>query len=672
VPVLLGMNSVTLTLGGRALFSDVDLQISDGDRVGLVGPNGSGKTSLLRLVAGELEPDTGSIHRRKNLRVGYLPQDPTRAGGRTVLEIVRSRLAGRDELDADLHAAQRDLAEAERSGADNETLLEAAGRLADLHARMAHFEADYADHVALQILAGLGFAPGDENRDIGELSGGWQMRAMLGSLLFMQPDLLLLDEPTNHLDMPSVAWLGDFLRATRRSLVLISHDRDFLNEQIQRVVSFEPEGVRSYAGNYDAYVERRSVEAEVLANRQKNLAREREKAERFIERFRAQPTKARAVQSRIKALERMEAVETLESHEEVAFRFAPTRRTSKQVLAARGLCKAYGDNVVLDDVHLSATRGERIAILGVNGAGKTTLLKVLGGELARDAGAVDLGHHVELGYYAQHHTEMLEPAFTVYEEVARAAAGESPTRIRTLLGSLLLGADDIDKRVAVLSGGEKARVALAKLLISHHNLLLMDEPTNHLDLSSSERLADALLTYDGTLVFVSHNRSFVRKLATRIWNIQDGKLETYPGTLDEYLGSLVRRFEVAGADPAALRTAGKPAMRASHGSSARHRRRRLAEERAVRREQLGPYQKRVDALEQRIAELEEAQRERSAQMEAPGFYDDPERSAEVARAFQQDAARIEQLTLDWADAAQALEDAAAAFDDADHGTATVR
>ncbi len=328
--MLVSLNNVALTLGGKTLFRDLGLVVHERDRLGLVGPNGSGKTSLLRLLVGELEADAGQIGRKRGVRVGYLPQELTLEGTGTLLGFVRDSVPGRDELDRELEAVEAELADAGKSGEETE-LVDASARLADLHDRIAHFERDYADHVALRILAGLGFAPSDGERDLAEFSGGWKMRAVLASFLFSQPDLMLMDEPTNHLDMPSVAWFSGFLKRYRHAFVLISHDKEFLNEQVARIASFEPEGVRTYQGNYDKYQKTRTLEAEVLENRARTLKRERDKAEAFNNSYRYDPKTSRLVQSRLKALERMETVETLGSHNTVHFQFPPTdRRASRR------------------------------------------------------------------------------------------------------------------------------------------------------------------------------------------------------------------------------------------------------------------------------------------------------------------------------------------------------
>ena len=662
---VLNLDDVTLHLGAKRLFEGLSLRVADDDRLGLIGPNGSGKTSLLRLVAGELEPDAGEVRLRRETRLGYLPQELEVAGGVSLLGFIRRRIPGRDEILRQIRPIEEELkrttAGPETDGND-ELLSDLSAELGHLHERLACYERDYADHVALRILAGLGFRAGDAHRDLGEFSGGWRMRAVLASLLFLQPDLLLLDEPTNHLDMPSVAWLGAFLKRYQRPLILICHDREFLNEQVNRIVSFEPEGVRQYAGDYERYVVLREQEVEVLANRAKNLARERESAERFIERFRYQATKARAVQSRVKALARMDEVETLTEHTSVHFVFRATPRTSRLVLQAEKMGKGFGGPPLFTNLSLSVLRGERIGVLGVNGAGKTTLLKLLAGVAEPDCGNITLGQHVTRGYFAQDHRETLDPDATVFGQVSRHAGGQSPSAIRSLLGGLGFSGDDVDKQIGVLSGGERARIALARLLVSPASLMIMDEPTNHLDLRSAEHLAESLLTFDGTLIFASHNRSFVRRLATRIWNVAGGLVEVYPGTLDEYLESSLRQLELPGEAGSDAARVAPPEDDKRGRESDKERRRREAEERARRRQVLRPIEERLGAVEEEITAIEAAQRQRTEELAQPAVYADPARSAEINRAFRQAVGRLAELNAQWEQVGGELDEARARLD----------
>ncbi len=657
---LVVLDDVTLFFGDRLIFDSVGLRLGHGDRIGLIGPNGSGKTTLLKLIAGVQEVDDGTITRANGVRVGYLPQDIAIAGGRSLIDMILSSVPGRKELDEQLAAAETKLEAA--AGASDDEMLELAGEIGELHERIDHFDRFFGEHEALAILAGLGFAPGDEKRDIGEFSGGWKMRAVLSGLLFQRPDVLLLDEPTNHLDLPSVAWFADFLKAWRGCFVLISHDREFLNEQISRVVSLELEGVRSYPGNYDKYVAQRAEEETILQGRAKNLARERERMTDFVNRFRAQANKAKAVQSRVKMLEKMETVETYGKRGTLRFDFPSVARTVADVIKIDGLTKAYGDHKVFaNPVNLTVRRGEKIGIIGVNGAGKTTLLRMMAGEIPHDKGTIKIGSGIDVGYYAQHHADTLDMDATILEIVARAAPDASPAKVRSMCGAFMFSGDDVDKLARVLSGGERARVALAKLCISPGSLLLMDEPTNHLDLWSSDALAESLATYDGTLVFVSHNRTLIRRLATRIWNVEDGKVETYPGTLDEYMYSMAERRKALVADDAAAKAKAKAVVAAASKDDDKLRKRREAEARQKRSAKLGPLEKQVAQLEgaDRCARGRAKKSARPWSCADPSVYGDAPRRNKLLADFQTAQDKLDELSARWEQAAAELQTARA-------------
>jgi ATP-binding cassette subfamily F protein 3 len=705
------LEDVTLLFGSRVIFEGLGLRLDERDRIGLIGPNGSGKTSLLRVMAGEQEIDRGAVEKARGVRVGYLPQELAVAGGRTLLDFVVSSVPGRVTLDQELAEAEAELETASaRHDLDEEHMMDLAARVAHLHERVDHFERFFSEHEAMRILAGLGFEVRDHGRDLDEFSGGWKMRAVLAALLFQRPDVLLLDEPTNHLDLPSVAWFSAFLKRYPRCFVLISHDRELINEQINRVMSLEPEGVRSYKGNLDDYAKLRAEEEEILENKAKNLERERERLQRFVDRFRAQANKAAAVQSRVKALEKMEDVELYQKRKVMRISFPPTERSVAEMLRVDRVAKSYGSHVVFAGVDLTVRRGEKIAIIGVNGAGKTTLLKMMAGELRPDKGAIHLGNGVKRGYYAQHHADTLDVSATVYETVQRANPDASVSRVRSILGAFLFSGDDVDKPVSVLSGGERARVALARLLIAPGNLLLMDEPTNHLDLQSSESLAESLAELDGALVFVSHNRSLIRTVATKIWNVENGQVETYPGTLDEYMYSCQLRRDaipeaqndgkpdrkpdgkatpaaeprrdpgrapgatggnVAGAaaspspSPSPSPSMSADAARKAAGKGTREeekaRKRRDAELRQKRARAVGPLEKRVTEIEARIAEIEEQQRVRGAELSDPAVYDDAPRRDRLLREYQLAQDKLEELTGRWEVAQGELDQALAAF-----------
>jgi ATP-binding cassette subfamily F protein 3 len=675
---LVVLEHVSLHFGGKRIVDDLGLRIAEGDRIGLIGPNGSGKTTLLRLIAGDQPPDGGTVRWARGARIGWLPQDIDVEGGRGLLEMVKTSVPGRAALEAELAEAEKDYAAALEDGDDEEALMDGAARLADLHERLAQFETAFSEHEAQRILAGLGFVDEDHGRDVGELSGGWKMRAVLASLLFQQPDVLLLDEPTNHLDMPSVAWFSDFLKQYRHPFVLISHDREFLNEQINRVVSLEVEGVRQYPGDYEAYLKQRAEEEEILENKAANLEREREKAMQFINRFRAQASKAKAVQSRIKQLEKMESVETYRKRKVMSFSFPPTGRAGHEAVQLEHVRKAFGERVVLPDVSLSVYRGDRVGIIGPNGAGKTTLLKLIAGELEPDGGRIELGHNVKPGYYAQHHADLLHPKNSVYDEAAAVNRELGQTRVRTVLGAFLFSGDDVDKLIGVLSGGERARVSLARLMLDPGNLLLLDEPTNHLDLESCESLIDTLDTFDGTMVFVSHNRGLIRRLANKIWAVENGEVTEYQGNLDDYMRQWRARYggeeePKAGDAPRAKPTGDakleapkrkSPPKAKAKGSRAdeKRRKREEARRRQERSKRLGKLEKKVARLMERVAELEDEQKRRNERLCDPnGFADEAERQ-QLLTALQVDAEKIEELTMRWESAQEELDRAQAELD----------
>ncbi|MBP7685840.1 MAG: ATP-binding cassette domain-containing protein [Deltaproteobacteria bacterium] len=686
---LVVFSDVSLHLGGRPIVEGLSLRVGEKDRIGLVGPNGSGKTTLLRLIAREQIPDGGAVHRAKTMRLGYLPQDVHVEGGKPLLAFILDSIPGRASLDEDLATAEADLealsAAGDHSEAAQELMLEAAGRIADLHERVAHFDGEYSEHHAKRIMAGLGFKDSDHVRDMSEFSGGWKMRAVLSSLLFQQPDLLLLDEPTNHLDMPSVAWFSGFLKRYERAFVLISHDREFLNEQITTVVSYEPEGVRSYTGDYNAYKRQRDEERVLLENRARNLEREREHLEKFVDRFRSKATKAAQVQSRVKKLEKMDTVELQGEHVSMSFRFPPTERSGKVALETKDLGKSYGGLEVLKGVNQHVQRGERVALLGVNGAGKTTLLRMLAGELEATAGSFEFGHNTKIGYYAQHHAETLRRDATVYEEVKYCAKDAPHQQIRSVLGAMLFGEREVDKRIGVLSGGERARVALAQLMINPGNVLLMDEPTNHLDLVSSERLAEALDTFDGTLLFVSHNRGFIRSLATTIWIVEGGNVLKYPGSFDEYMASCLQRDQapvaVSGAPVPEKKAPGNStpskapvkvpvqAMPATNGKRPQEpartaapaaepdkgRRREDQNDRKRRTAALRPLEKRAAELEKRVAELEQKLEAVNAELSTPEVYGDATRRDTLLGSVTRVQAELEVAMETWSEVQEQLE-----------------
>mgnify|MGYP002780475009 CR=1 FL=1 len=636
----LNLQKVSLELGGRSIFENLDLRVEGQEKVGLVGPNGSGKSTLLRLLANEVRPDAGQVSRREGLRIGYLPQDWLVSDRSAILDFVLKSVPGKDELEQSASAREARLASLD-STADAAEWMEAAQELADLQERLQAFDEEFSPHRAKAILQGLGFHTEEMTRSLQELSGGWKMRALLAALLFQRPDLLLLDEPTNHLDIPTVAWLGRFLRHYRQAFVLVSHDRDFLNDPIDTVWSFEEGRIRVFKGNYDAYLKQCASEEELLRRRAENLARERERTLQFIERFRAKASKAAAVQSRIRQLEKQEVPVLPGEKQALAFSFPPSPRSGQRMLEVRGLDKGYGDFAIFRGVDLHVQRGERIAVLGANGTGKSTLLRLLAKALDPDAGEVVWGHQVKVGYFAQEHVDVLPMEKSVLEVACEGAAHLGISQIRGLLAAIGLGADHLEKRIGVLSGGERARSALARLLVDPGNLLILDEPTNHLDLEASEALAEALATFDGTLIFASHHRAFIRRLADQLWVIEEGKVRRYPRSLDELLEELANPGDASESETGGQGAAKDKSSRAIAGRKAKR------QEAAERRRKLEPLRKASKSLETRIETLEAEQMERNEALSSPELYQDAERRREMLEAFGRAAQELDSAMEEW-------------------------
>jgi ATP-binding cassette subfamily F protein 3 len=641
---MLTLTGVSKSFGDRVLFENADLQVNRGDRIGLVGPNGAGKSTLFSLLLGLQKPDDGRISIERDAKIGYLPQESAPVGDESVVEIACA-------IAPDFVRLMRII-----KAWDNDHPVEAAhpeDLHDDVHERFNELDGYLVEAKAKQILAGLGFRESDFDRPARELSGGWVMRAHLARLLTQEPDLLMLDEPTNHLDLETLLWFQDYLQGYPGAILVISHDREFLNALMSGIVEIRSQKLIRYTGNYDDYVQLRAAnDAQQLAaykSQQKEIAH----LQAFADRFKAKASKASQAQSKLKAIERMEKIDAPEADDKkVGFRFPQPVRSGQRVVWLENLHFAYGAQSVYRGAELEVERGERIVLVGPNGAGKSTLLKLLADKLQPQQGSRNLGHNVTAGYYSQYRIEMLQAGRTVLEEAMDTPAKVPEQFVRTLLGSFLFSGNAAFKKVSVLSGGEKSRLALVKLLLDPPNLLLMDEPTTHLDMSSIDALVDALKQFEGTLVFISHDVHFIRALANKVIHVAGGKLTHYQGDYEFYLHktkSLSARAALTSAMPSAA-TQEKPKQQEQKSApqpkkpdAAPTDRDRLRALQAQHKK----LQQSVQKLEQQIEQHEAQQRKIAAELENPTTYGDGKKAAALQRDFEQATKALADLTQRW-------------------------
>ena len=640
---MLFASDISKVYSERTLFSRLTLTIESGDRIALIGANGSGKTTLLEILAGNVDTETGDIARQRGVSVGYLRQEPDSFSDRSLLREVLDADVEVNELRDEISSVESALAEE----ADPDRQGDLLDRLSELYELLEVSGGNGREYEAKSILAGLGFKQDDFERPMSEFSGGWVMRAGLARILFSDPNLLLLDEPTNHLDLEANVWFEKYLGGFKGAVVVTSHDRTFLNQTANRVVAIEPDEVVLHRGNYDDYLVARESALEIKRSAAARQERQIAQQMRFVERFRYKASKASQVQSRLKQLEKMEIITLPRATKKVSYSFPEPPRSGTEVISLKKVSKSYGENVVYRGLDLTLDRGDRVALVGPNGAGKTTLLKLLADVIPFDKGERKTGHNVITKYYAQHVLELLNPGNTLLGELREAAPMESDQNLRSTLGGFLFSGDDVEKRISVLSGGEKARVALAKMLLQPSNLLLMDEPTNHLDIASREILADALGDYKGTICFITHDRTLIHQVANKVVEIEGGHPTVYPGDYEGYL----YRKQVHEANKAVKTAIDNGARSVAERPRSNGRGRRRIDVAEMRRRSLTKESQR---LAERIADVTASLSEREArvaELEAifgsPDLYEEPDQIAGLSMEYQELKTEVGRLWGEW-------------------------
>ncbi len=649
---MLSLSHLDIRYGEKHLFKDLSLQVYPGNRIGLLGVNGAGKSTLLKIMAGVNACDDGVRNCAKHFTVGYLPQESSAlVSGKSLYREAESAFQELIALQKEVDTIHEKLTVTRHGTDEFETLLERQGEIqhrlesSGIYTMRARIE---------KILLGLGFVNADMDREASSFSGGWVMRLMLAKMLLASPSLLLLDEPTNHLDLSSLTWLEEFLHSYDGAMVIISHDRTFLDKVTNMTWELSLGRLSVYKGNYSYYekerVERMAIERAAYENQQAHI----KQTMRFVERFRAKSTKAKQVQSRVKQLEKMELLELAEENKQIRFTFPPAPDSGRDILRVENLCKSFNGKLVFEGVDLQFQRGDKVAVVGVNGAGKSTLLKIISKEIDADSGSVTLGHNVNLTYFGQHQAQELSPSLTAFETLSLSVKDMTLTRIRSLLGAFLFRGEDVDKKVSVLSGGEKSRLALAKMIAHPANCMLLDEPTNHLDMGSQEVLQEAMAQYDGFVLVVSHNRYFLDSFVNKVVEVKDRGVAVYEGNISDYLR------KIGGEEEEAVSLMTKATSATAHTEkkqqlSRKEQRQLEAKARNELNKTLGPLKKQVAEAEKKVEQLEVEKAVLEEKMADPALYQDQEAWATSSKEYDDTTRRLTRWYEKWEQAQERLE-----------------
>jgi ATP-binding cassette subfamily F protein 3 len=652
---MLSVNHLDIRFGEKHLFNDVSVQVHIGNRIGLVGVNGAGKSTLLKIMAGIAETDDGVVSKAKHFTIGYLPQESSELfSERTLYEEAETAFAPLLALQAEAAQLHEQMREMDPHSEEFQSILERQGEI--------QHQLDASEIYAIagkieKILIGLGFRREDMDKPVNSFSGGWQMRLKLAKMLLEAPSVLLLDEPTNHLDLDSLTWVEQFLRNYNGSMVIISHDRTFLDKVTETIWELSFGRIDIYKGNYSYFLkeraERRAIEKGAYDNQQAKI----KQTMRFVDKFRAKATKSRQVQSRVKQLDKLERIELSEEESQIRFTFPPAPPSGRDVLTVKSVSKSYNGSRVFSEVDLLLNRGDKVAVVGVNGAGKSTFLKILAGQIEPDSGEVRLGSNVRLSYFGQHQAQELSPQLTVLDTMALSGEEMTVTRTRSLLGAFLFRGEDVDKKVSVLSGGEKSRLALAKMIARPASCMLLDEPTNHLDMSSQDVLQEAMAQYDGTIVVVSHNRYFLEGFVNKVLEVRDGNITLYEGNIAEYQAKqeLLREEEKGQAAQASQAESDTTKNSPDSQDSRKDKKRQEAQLRQERSRLAGPWLNQLSEAEKQVEFFEQQKEDIEALMADPELYSDERGWQKTSKEYEECKRRLDRWYEKWETAQEKID-----------------